>query len=130
MSYANLGATGTADHLTRLRLFDPLPFSFIRVYRTLFAYFPLLPLLNFFLFPFFFFISCFFPTYFFSFPCSLVYYLVCHLGQQPCVVACTELTINNKIRTPQVVLIVGLSWASNDTTFDLKNLHLAVCALP
>ena len=44
-------------------------------------------------------------------------------------VACTEMTINN-IRTPQVVLIVGLSWASNDTTFDLKNLHLAVCALP
>lgn len=45
-------------------------------------------------------------------------------------VACTEMTINNKIRTPQVVLIVGLSWASNDITFGLKKLHLAVRALP
>ena len=44
--------------------------------------------------------------------------------------ACTEMTINNKIRTPQVVLIVGLSWASNDITFGLKKLHLAVRALP
>ena len=40
------------------------------------------------------------------------------------------MTINNKIRTPQVVLIVGLSWASNDITFGLKKLHLAVRALP
>ena len=45
-------------------------------------------------------------------------------------VACTEITINNKIRTQQVVLIVGLSWASNDITFDLKKLHHAVRALP
>ena len=47
----------------------------------------------------------------------------------PCILACTEMTINNKIRTPQVVLIVGLSWASKDITFGLKKLHLAVRAL-
>ena len=46
------------------------------------------------------------------------------------ILACTEMTMNNKIRTPQVVLIVGLSWASNDITFGLKKLHLAVRALP
>ena len=45
-------------------------------------------------------------------------------------IACTEMTINNKIRTPQVVLIVGLSWASNDITFGLKKLYLTVRALP
>ena len=50
--------------------------------------------------------------------------------QQGWILACTEMTINNKIRTPQVVLIVGLSWASNDITFGLKKLHLAVRALP
>ena len=44
------------------------------------------------------------------------------------VLACTEMTINNKISTPQVVLIVGLSWASNEITFGLKKLHLAVRA--
>ena len=47
-----------------------------------------------------------------------------------CLLACTEMTINNKIKTPQVVLIVRLSWASNDITFGLKKLHLAVRALP
>ena len=45
-------------------------------------------------------------------------------------VACTEMTINNKIRILQVVLVVGLSWASNGINFGLKNLHLAVRALP
>ena len=51
-------------------------------------------------------------------------------NQERYILACTEMTINNKIRTPQVVLIVGLSWASNDITFGLKKLHLAVRALP
>ena len=40
------------------------------------------------------------------------------------------MTINKKIRILQVVLIVGLSWASNDINFGLKKLHLAVRALP
>ena len=51
-------------------------------------------------------------------------------GNNVCTLACTEMTINNKIRTPQVVLIVGLSWASNDIILGQKKLHLAVRALP
>ena len=44
--------------------------------------------------------------------------------------ACTEMTKNNKIRCPRVVLVVRLSWASNDINFRLKILHLAGRALP
>ena len=47
-----------------------------------------------------------------------------------CLLACTEMTINNKIRILQVVLVVGLSWASNDINCSLKILHLAGRALP
>ena len=47
-----------------------------------------------------------------------------------CLLVCTEMTMNNKIRILQVVLIVGLSWASNDINFGLKKWHLAVRALP
>ena len=47
-----------------------------------------------------------------------------------CILACTYMTKSNKIRILQVVLVVGLSWASNGINFGLKNLHLAVRALP
>ena len=57
-------------------------------------------------------------------------YITKGLFSVQCTLACTEMTINNKIRAPQVVLIVRLSWASNDITFGLKKLHLAVHALP
>ena len=40
------------------------------------------------------------------------------------------MTKSNKIRILQVDLVVGLSWASNGINFGLKNLHLAVRALP
>ena len=39
--------------------------------------------------------------------------------QMRCTVACTEMTINNNIRILQVVLVVGLAWASNDINFGL-----------
>ena len=45
-------------------------------------------------------------------------------------VACTEMTKTNKIRILRAVLVVGLSWASNDINFGLKNLHLGGRALP
>jgi len=38
------------------------------------------------------------------------------------------MTKSNKIRILEVVLVVGLSWASNGINFGLKNLHLAVRA--
>ena len=47
-----------------------------------------------------------------------------------CILACTKMTKNNKIRILQVILVVGLSWASNDINFSLKILHLAGRALP
>ena len=40
------------------------------------------------------------------------------------------MTKSNKIRILQVVLVVGKSWASNGINFGLKDLHLAVRALP
>ena len=52
------------------------------------------------------------------------------LDQPTCSLACAEMTINYKIRILRVVLVVWLSWASNDIKFGLKNLHLAGRALP
>ena len=59
-----------------------------------------------------------------------VWYGVSKWKDSTYVLACTEMTINNNIRILQVVLVVGLSWASNGINFGLKNLHLAVRALP